>query len=188
MRVGYARSKSGIYGMSKNGQLWKLRKCEKIFLDEDIRLETHRPQFKKCIDSLRPGDVLVVCSLQSLATSLIALMKIIRHCRQLDIQIRVLDQDINRDTLEALELAGEYQEAINQEKRGEGIERAKRNNVAFGRPVRISDDIKQKVIKMKNTGFTVKQIIEQMNISKTSYYRIVKEIGNSNVSMIVPHK
>ena len=184
MKIGYARSKPGIYGMSKNGQLWKLRKCDQVFFDEDTPLETHRPEYKKCIDTLRPGDTLVVCSLQSLAQSITALTKVIRHCRQLDIRIQVIDQDINSETLAALELAGEYQEAINQEKRQEGIDRAKDNKAKFGRPTTITDDMKQKALSMKRAGHTVKQITDQLNISETSYYRILKEFRNNNVSHI----
>ena len=182
MKVGYARTKESIRGMSKNGQLWKLRKCDQVFVDEDARLDTHRPEFKKCLNALRPGDSLVVCNLQSLAPSLSALTKIIRHCRQLDIRIQVLDQDINREALEAFELAGEYQEAINKEKRFEGIERAKSNNTKFGRPARITDEMKQQVMNMKKSGLTVKQITKRLAISETSYYRIMKEHMNNNVS------
>ena len=55
-----------------------------------------------------------------------------------------------------------------------GMEKAKARGVKIGRP-EIPPFIKKKVLELKRDGFTYKQIIKMLNISKSSYYSIINE-------------
>lgn len=54
------------------------------------------------------------------------------------------------------------------------MEKAKAKGIKIGRP-EIPLFIKKKVLELKRDGFTYRQIIKKLNISKSSYYSIINE-------------
>jgi len=178
--VGYARVSST--GQSLEIQLDKLSKagCTKIFHEKVSGVSGQRAKYKECLEYLREGDTLVITKLDRLARSVFELSKISNRFNTENIGLIVLDQNIDTTQptgklmFNMLACIAEFENDLRTERQKEGIARAKENNVKFGRPVRITEDIRQKVINARQEGSTISNISKQFDIGVTSIYRILK--------------
>lgn len=97
MRYGYARVSTKEQNIG--GQVAALQQagCEKIVRDDGKSGVTigKRPALVKLRKQLKPGDQLVVCSLDRLARSMKDLMTMVQEFKDGGVQFRSLKEDIN---------------------------------------------------------------------------------------------
>ena len=76
MKIGYARTSTIDQKYSLEDQIEKLEResCEKIF-SEKVSSVQSRPEFDRCIDFAREGDVVVITKLDRFARSITDLWK-----------------------------------------------------------------------------------------------------------------
>ncbi|APS59088.1 recombinase family protein [Piscirickettsia salmonis] len=176
--VGYARVSS--YGQNLESQIKKLQDygCKKIYQEKVSGVDQNRQELKNCLDYLRDEDTLVVTKLDRLARSNTHLNQIVESLIVSEINLVVLDQKI--DTRSALgkmmyQLLGvfaEFENNIRKERQTDGIRIAKAKGVKFGRKRQYSNDEIESMIKDRESGMTIKLIIEKYKISKASFYRL----------------
>ena len=92
------------------------------------------------------------------------------------VSLRILDQAIDTGTpagkalLQMLAVFAEFETAIRSERQMDGIAKAKKNGVRFGRRPKTTPDKVQEIKLMRET-MTVPQIMQATGLSKASVYR-----------------
>lgn len=178
-KIGYARVSS--VGQTLDVQLDKLIQCSKIYQEKKSGTSDKRPQLRACLDYVREGDTLVITRLDRLARSTLHLCQIAEELSRKKVMLQVLDQNINTEDatgrllFHMLGAIGQFETEIRAERQKEGIEKAKKRGVAFGRKKKLSqEDVRQLTVK-RNQGILIKNLMREYGLSKASVYRYLTE-------------
>lgn len=178
-RIGYARVSS--IGQSLEIQLDKLTAagCERIYREKLSGTKKARPEYKACMSYLREGDTLVITRLDRLARSVHELVNISQRFEEEGIHLHVLDQHIDTSTptgkltFTLLAAIAEFETQLRAERQKEGIEKARRNDVKFGRP-KLSDYAKEELIRQERAqGRSIGELMKTHKLGRTTIYRIL---------------
>ena len=173
--VGYARVSS--VGQSLDIQLEKLSLCQKVFQEKLSGTLNKRPKLDECLNYIREGDTLVVTRIDRLARSTLDLCNIAKLLEEKGVNLKVLDQNI--DTSDAtgrllfnmLGAIGQFETEIRAERQAEGIHKAKARGVKIGRSKHLKDDDVIDLKRKRAEGATVKQLMLDYGLGKTTVYR-----------------
>ena len=180
MLIGYARTSTLEQVAGFDAQINELKKlgCEKIF-QEQVSSVAQRQALDDAINFAREGDVLIVSKLDRLARSISHLWKIVEGLNDKGVGLRVLDLGIDTQSATGkliLTLLGginQFEREMMLERQREGIAKAKAEGKYKGRaPTARSQSVE--VLKMRDAGASVKDIINKLDISRASVYRIFK--------------
>lgn len=179
-KVGYARVSS--FGQKLDIQLEQLDEfgCEKIFEEKISGLDQARPKLKECLNYLRENDTLVITKLDRLARTNIQLNQIIDNLIKNKVGFYVLDQNIDLSTstgklmFQMLSVFAEFENNIRKERQADGIKKAREKNIKFGAEAKYTKEIISKMIKDREDGMRVVDILDKYKISKASFYRLCK--------------
>src|SRR5215470_20300504 len=136
-RGGYARVSS--IGQSLDVQREKLQHCDKRFQETYSGAVGTRPQLRACLDYVREGDTVVITRLDRLARSTLHLCQIAEQLAHKGVHLQVLEQQVDTHTPTGRMLFGmlaviaQFETELRAERQREGIEKAKRAGVHFGR-------------------------------------------------------
>lgn len=180
--VGYARVSS--IGQTLDVQIDKLNEygCELIFKEKQSGTTAQRPEFKKCIEYLRDGDILVITKLDRLARSTLHLHSTLDKLNKNGVGFKVLDQSIDTTKKEGrlmfsiLASIAEFETELRNERQAEGIKKAKELGVKFGAKPKLSERQINQMAEDKAAGLTVSELMAKYNISKASVYRLLSEL------------
>ncbi|MGN0605323.1 MAG: recombinase family protein [Oscillospiraceae bacterium] len=167
---------------------------ENIITDKCSGKDTEREGYqylKKQI--LRSGDTLVIKELDRLSRNKADIKKELEYFKEKGIHVKILDipttltdfppeqmwvmDMINAILIEVLGSIAENERIKIRNRQREGIDAAKKKNVKFGRPSIEKPDNWDTIIKQVNEKkITVAQAIQQLNISRSSFYRLKHKI------------
>lgn len=163
---------------------------DNIIVDKCSGKDTEREGYqylKKQI--LRSGDTLVIKELDRLSRNKADIKNELEYFKDKGVHIRILDipttltdfppeqmwvmDMINAILIEVLGSTAENERNKIRSRQREGIQAAKKKNIKFGRPNVVKPDNWDSVIaKVDSKQITVTQAIHQLNISRSSYYRL----------------
>ncbi|MDP6643051.1 MAG: recombinase family protein [Rhodospirillales bacterium] len=178
MLIGYVRTSTldQIAGFESQIDNLTYLGCEKIF-QEQVSSVAERDELNNAIEFARDGDILVVTKLDRLARSISHLWEIIEELESKDVGLRVLDLGIDTQSATGkliLTLLGginQFEREMMLERQREGIAKAKALGKYKGRkPTARAQS--ETVLELRDGGASVKQITEQLSISRASVYRI----------------
>jgi DNA invertase Pin-like site-specific DNA recombinase len=179
MKVGYARVSS--HGQSLDTQTDKLTAfgCEKIFHEKKSGASTGpRTAVKDALEYCREGDVLVITKLDRLARSTFDLQGIVQELERKKVDLVVLDQKIDtttatgRLTFHLLGAVAEFERDLINERRNEGMERAREKGVKFGRKAKLSEADVAALREAHRAGEKRVDLMKRFDISKSTFYRL----------------
>jgi DNA invertase Pin-like site-specific DNA recombinase len=180
MKYGYARVSTD--GQSVNAQVAALRKhgAGKVFREVASGAKTNRAQFRRVIDQLDAGDVLMVTRLDRLARSTRDLLNTLAAIADRKAGFRSLsdtwaDTTTSHGRLMLTVLAGlaEFERDLIRARTGEGRERAKARGVKMGRPPKLTPHQQQEAIKRRDQGEeTLADIARSYNVSAATISRL----------------
>jgi DNA invertase Pin-like site-specific DNA recombinase len=148
--VAYARVSTD--GQTLEHQIAALKKAgaRKVFAEKQSGARSDRPQLKKCIGALGPGDKLLVTRLDRLARSTRDLLNALHQISEKGAAFRSLGDPWADTTsphgrlmLTVLDGLAEFERSLIIARTGEGRRRAMANGVVFGRP-RLLDNFQAK--------------------------------------------
>lgn len=161
-----------------------------IFIDKQSGKDFERPNYKKLIKRLRPGDTLIIKSIDRLGRNYEEIQnqwRIITKEKKVDIV--VIDMpllDTRRDknllgtfisdlVLQLLSFISENERTTIRQRQAEGIAAAKKRGVRFGRPTKEAPpDFDELIAKWQKKEMPFDEILRQYGMSESTFYRFCK--------------
>jgi DNA invertase Pin-like site-specific DNA recombinase len=186
MLIGIARTSTLEQKAGLEAQLRELEAygCEKIY-QEQVSSVAEREQLNAALSALRSGDKLVVTKLDRLARSVKHLGEIVETINKADASLVILDMggtaiDTSNPTgkliLNVMSSVAQFEREMMLERQREGIAKAKAEGKYKGRKPTARAKTEM-VLLAKKQGLSPAQIMRDLGISKTSYYRILETSG-----------
>jgi DNA invertase Pin-like site-specific DNA recombinase len=183
MLIGYARTSTVDQQAGFEAQLVELKAygCERTY-QEQVSAVATRTQLDAAIDMLRSGDKLVVTKLDRLARSVAHMGDILQQVEAKGAGLVILALGSERiDTttatgkliLNMMVSVAQFEREMMKERQVEGVKRAKAEGKYKGR-VPTAMNKADKVKALVEAGVGRVQIMEQLGMSKASYYRCMK--------------
>ena len=167
-----------------------------IFTDKQSGKDFHRPQYRRLVRRLRPGDLLVILSIDRLGRNYEEIQNQWRILtKEMGVDICVLDMPL-LDTRRGKDLMGTFiadlvlqilsfvaqSERENIRKRQEqGIAAARARGVRFGRPeIELPQDFAQIVRRWEQKQLSFDAALAQSGLTKATFYRRLREFRASD--------
>lgn len=198
MKVGYIRVSSTDQNVQRQINLLTDYGCEKLFIDKESGKDLNRAEYKKMKKFVREKDVIVFAELDRLGRNKKEINEEWDYFINKNIDIIVLDMPIldttkYQDDLgklllnlakEIISYNAEQERLRILERQRQGIEIAKREGRYKGRGVSYSPNAKDKnkrriyylVVEYLKQKKPIKQISDELKISRDTVYRIKKDI------------
>lgn len=182
MQVGYARTSALHQRAGLEAQISDLKEagCERLFVEQVSSL-AHRPELISAIGFLRDGDTLVIKRIDRLARSTIDLLGLVARLEAKGVGVRVLDfgggeldttSASGRLLVTVLAAVAEAERTMMLERQRAGIAKAKADGKYRGRAP-TAQRVAPQVRELKATGLGACAIASQLNVSRSSVYRIL---------------
>lgn len=191
---GYARVSSKEQNLDRQIELLKKDvSSENILTDKASGKDLERPAYQALKGSLglRPGDTLVITSLDRLSRSKADIHSELQWFQNHQIRLKVLDlptsmaevpegqewmiEMINNILIEVLASMAEQERKLIRKRQREGIEAAKKKGKHLGRPkLQMPEQFPEVYGRWKNGEITAKSAMGMLGMASTSFYRMVK--------------
>lgn len=172
-----------------------------IFAEKRSGKDTDRPQYQALRATLRVGDTLVIHSLDRLGRNYDDIKKEWAFItKEVGAHIKVLDMPIldttNTQTdligrvivdvvLDLLGFVAETERSKIRERQAQGIKIAKEKGKFKKSKIQAPQGFKEKFIEAANGKNTHTAVMRELNLNKTTYYRIAKELGLQTTKRII---
>ena len=178
MKVGYARVSSSGQSLDVQVDTLKNSGCEKIFQEKVSGTSTQgRDKLRECLDFVREGDEVVFTRVDRVARSVLDLQLIVKELTDKKVTITSTEQPIStKDAtskcfLDMLSVFSEFETNLRKERQMDGI--AVNRHKFKGRQSTI--DV-ERIKTLKREGLGATQIAREMDIDRTSVYRLLKRV------------
>lgn len=138
--VGYARVSTRDQGLEQQLALLNEAGCTQVFADLRPGRGAARPELAAAFESLRPGDTLVIASLDRLSRSMPELVTTVAGLRERGVGLRSLAEGLDTTTdggmmiFDVFSALAEFNRELTVEHTREGLEAAKAAGRGGGRP------------------------------------------------------
>lgn len=162
-----------------------------IYIDKQSGKDFDRPQYKKLVRKLKPGDTLYVLSIDRLGRNYKEVQeqwRVLTKDRGADIcviDMPLLDTRIAKDligtfiadlVLQILSFVAETERANIKKRQEQGIAAAKARGVRFGRPEKpVPENFLEIVRQWDNCQISTKEALMLCNMSRATFYRKIRE-------------
>ena len=183
-KIGYARVSSKDQNLERQTAALKKEKVFRIFTDTASGSSTHRPGLDGALNYLRPGDQLIVTSMDRLARSLIDLHRLVGDLTARDVSVKFIKEgqtySLNSTPLAKLMLGllgsvAEFERAIIRERQAEGIARAKARGVYKGRAKALTDEQLAQAREWVGAGIPKAEVARRLGIGRTTLYNYINQ-------------
>ncbi len=192
MHVGYARVSTHEQHLDLQTDALKKADCEKIFIDKVSGVAAKRPRLDDVMEFLRPGNTLIVWRLDRVGRSLKHLIEFMERLQERKIGFRSLQESLDTTTAEGMLVFHifaalvEFERSLLQERTHAGLAAARARGRKGTRPTALDDLAKHVAIKLYyEREYSVKDICQMMNISRSTLYSYVHQDGWVLIYVIV---
>jgi len=188
MRIGYARVSTITQTNDPQKDRLAQAECERIYTDVITGTAASRPEWDKCLDALRAGDVLVVVRLDRIGRSVRNLIAVVADISARGADLLVLDQAIDTTTpsgtflFHVLAAIAEFERDLTAERTRDGLAAARARGRSGGRPSKLDASKRRTVMRMyKATGsdgrrlHTVQDIADAVGVHRTTVYAYLRQ-------------
>src|SRR5271165_2626784 len=180
MIYGYARVSTDAQDLTSQLAQLKVAGCEKVFREKITGATADRPQLKKLMAALAPGDVVVIPEVDRLSRDTTDLLVIARDMQLAGAGLRSLAEpvvdttsDFAKLVLAMLGVAAKLERRRIKERTARGRADAKANGVKFGRRPKLTPHQKREAIKRRDrNGETLRSIGRSYNVSAATIARL----------------
>lgn len=179
MKVGYARVSTTDQNLDLQLTTLKEIGCGRIFQEKISGAKKDRPELRRLLDHLRPGDVVVVWKLDRLARSTHHLLELVECIRVAGASFCSLSEPWADTTSHAGKMimtvfAGiaEFERDLIRERTSAGRVAAKQRGIQFGRPKKMNEEQKLLAKRLLEENKSVSEIAKTFNVHKATIYRL----------------
>lgn len=177
MRYGYARVSTNDQKADLQTAALKKAGCRYIFTDTASGATSQRPELKRCLASLRPGDKLVVWKLDRLARSLSHLVAVLTELQGKGVEFLSLTEAIDTQSAAGRFLGhvigamAEFERALIIERTQAGLQAAKRRGVKLGRRPSLSAAQVRHARELLERGERPAAVAALLKVSRSTLYK-----------------
>ena len=167
-----------------------------ILMDKMSGKDLDRTSYQTLEQMLRPGDELVIKSLDRLSRSKADIKNELEYFKQQKIRVKILDlptsmievpdgqewiiEMVNNILIEVMASLAEQERLTIRKRQREGIEAAKRRGKHLGRPkMKVPENWPDIYQEWKAGNITAKEAMQQTGLKKDSFYRLAQAWNNS---------
>jgi DNA invertase Pin-like site-specific DNA recombinase len=186
--IGYARVSKVDQNLDRQLDALRRAGCLRIFADRKSGKDTARQELIKALDFMRPGDTLVVTSLDRLSRSLQDLIAMVADLRQRGVGFRSLHESLDTTTpggrlvFHVFAALAEFIRELIVEGTREGLDAARARGRVGGRPVAMTPE---KIVAARAllAGNTMSAIARMVGVSRGTLYAHIDAIkGNEGAT------
>lgn len=179
---GYARVSTRGQDYQLQAEALRAAGCERIHAEKASAKSTDgRPELKRLLKALKPGDVVVVTRLDRLARSSRDLLNILHEVGQAEAAFKSLteawaDTTTPAGRLMVTVLAGiaEFERSLIQARTEEGIAKARKQGKQFGRPSRLDAGQRRKIAERYAAGETMAELAAEYECGEATIWRALQ--------------
>ena len=184
MKVFYIRCSTAEQNEARQIKMAEEQKADKIFIDKASGKNTDREQFKKMLDFVREGDVIITESISRISRNTRDLLKTIDILKEKQVEFISLKESIDTTTpqgrfmLTVFGALSELEREIILQRQREGIEIAKAEGKYKGRKPVAINEIKFRAVcaRWRAGEITATAAMKELNLKPNTFYRRVKEM------------
>lgn len=191
--VGYGRVSTREQNLHRQEIALKEAGCIRVFTDKLSGKNTKRPELAACLDYLRPGDTLVVLSLDRLARSLPDLISIVGELRRRGVGFKSLHEALDTTTpggrfvFHVFAALAEFVRELIVEGTNEGLAAARARGQRLGRPPAMDAEMVARARRLlTQPEESVSSIASLLGVSRATLYRHVPELKSDGPSALEP--
>lgn len=185
IKVGYVRCSTEEQNEARQIVMMNEQGCERIYTDKASGKNTERAEFKKMMEYVRDGDVVITESISRIARNTRDLLNIVDVLSSRNVGFVSLKENIDTSTpqgkfmLTVFAAMAELERESILERQREGIALAKANGKYKGKqPIEVDEKRFRKVCARWRSGeITAVQAQKEMNLKPNTFYRRVKSLG-----------
>ena len=183
MRIGYARVSTDSQTNDPQTDRLDAAGCDRIYTDVITGKLASRPEWDRCLDTLRSGDVLVIVRLDRIGRSVRNLIEVVAGLGSRGVDLLVLDQAIDTTTpagkliFHVLAAIAEFERDLISERTRDGLAAARARGRTGGRKPKLSAhqvDVVRRMYGATGTdgkrAYTVAEIAEAVGVHRTTIY------------------
>ena len=181
--IGYARVSTREQLLDRQTRALTEAGCARIFADKLSGRTAERPELVACLDYLRPGDTLVVPSLDRLSRSLQDLIALVTELRRRQVGFRSLHEALDTTTpggrlvFHVFAALAEFIRELIVEGTREGLDAARARGQRLGRPPALNaEQVRQARQLLTNAENSVASIARLLGVSRSTLYAHVPEL------------
>ena len=193
--IGYARVSTSGQLLDRQQHALAEAGCLRVFADKLSGKNADRPELAACLDYLRPGDTLIVPSLDRLSRSLADLIGIVTTLRRRGIGFKSLHEALDTTTpggrlvFHVFAALAEFIRELIVEGTREGLDAARGRGARLGRPPAMTaEQIRHARDLLTRPDNTVSSIARLLGVSRATIYKYVPEVttGRQAVAAALP--
>lgn len=162
-----------------------------IFVDKQSGKDFERSNYKRLLKRLKPGDTLVVKSIDRLGRNYEEILEQWRYITKTKqtaivvLDMPLLDTRQNRDltgtliadiVLQLLSYVAQTERDFIRQRQSEGIAAAKEKGVRFGRPAKkLPADFSHAILAWEKKELILAEILQRYGISEATFYRRIRQ-------------
>ena len=193
--VGYARATGGTGDLPGLARELAEAGCERVYTDEQTGRRSGRPQLAACLDSLRPGDTLVVASLDQLGRSQRELFTLVDDVRQRGAGLRSL-----RERLDTTAPGGEaifrvfagiadFGRATISAGTSDGLAAARASGKRLGRPPALTpEQLREVRALLLRPEHTISSVARAIGVSRSTIYKYLPSPDRAPAAHLAPYQ
>lgn len=138
-----------------------------------------RQGFRRLLDRLEPGDVLVVTKLDRLGRNAMDVGGTVARLAEIGVRVHCLAlggvdlaSSTGKLTMSVINAVAEFERDLLVERTQAGLNRAKAQGKTFGRPASLTDDQRREVVQRLNDGTSVSTLARELKTSRQTIMRI----------------
>ena len=191
--IGYARVSTSGQLLDRQQRALAEAGCLRIFADKLSGKDADRPELAACLDYLRPGDTLVVPSLDRLSRSLADLIGIVTTLRRQGIGFKSLHEALDTTTpggrlvFHVFAALAEFIRELIVEGTREGLDAARARGARLGRPPAMTaEQIRHARDLLTRPDNTVSSIARLLGVSRATIYKYIPEFTTGRQAAALP--
>jgi DNA invertase Pin-like site-specific DNA recombinase len=188
--VGYARVSTREQLLDRQLHALTEAGCLRVFAEKETGRTAERPELAACLDYLRPGDTLVVPSLDRLSRSLQDLITMVADLRRRGVGFKSLHEALDTTTpggrlvFHVFAALAEFIRELIVEGTREGLDAARARGVRLGRPPAMTpEQVRHAVQLLTNPENSVASIARLLGVSRSTMYAHIPELGGGRAAL-----
>ncbi|RGF55992.1 recombinase family protein [Clostridium sp. AF36-4] len=185
MKIAYVRVSSADQNEARQVEALKEYDIEKWFVEKVSGKDMNRPELQRLLEFAREGDTVYVKDFSRLARSTKDLLELVERFKEKNIHLVSLKENLDTSTatgklmLTMIAAINEFERENILERQREGIALAKQRGAYKGRKAVQVKDFGKYYDRYLRREYTKKELAEELNISRPTLDRLIKEYQKS---------